>query len=114
MTQNTQSNDVAGVIVGVLAKAEIGRLAHKGVSRFGNKKGGKFDLELLRAYEFNREGNLMQKERDIDRKNNSYREFVYNTDTAKIVCDKEEKLSDHTGHGSARFKKQAALILVPL
>jgi hypothetical protein len=99
-------NNAAVPLVGVSVKAEAGRVAAKGVSRTGEKKRGKYDHEALRGHEFNAEGHLMQKERIIDRKNKHYKELAVNTDTGEVVRDIEQPLSEHTGHGSAKHRRQ--------
>ena len=106
MVSRKKSIDVTVPLSGVSAKAEVGRVAAKGISRTGEKSKGKYAHEALRGHEFNVKGNLMGKERIIDRKNNYYKELVVNTDTGEIVRDIEQPLSDHTGHGSAKRKKQ--------
>lgn len=40
----------------------------------------------------------------IDRENNLYHEKVISIDTGEIVHECKEKLSDHSGHGSAKKK----------
>jgi hypothetical protein len=90
---------------GVSAKAEIGRIGAIGVSRTGDKTRGKYDYEALHGHEFNSVGNLMKKERIIDRGNDRYKELVINTDTGEIVQNVEHPLSDHSGHGSAKYNK---------
>lgn len=45
------------------------------------------------------------KERVIDKDNNRYRELVKEEDTGEIIRDIDQPLTDHTGHGSAKFKK---------
>jgi len=92
-------------LVGVSVNAEAGRIAAKGVSRTGAKSKGKYAHEAMRGHEFNVVGNLMQKERIIDRKNNIYKELVVNTDTGEVVRDVEHPLTDHKGHGYAKYKK---------
>ncbi len=41
----------------------------------------------------------------IDRRNDSYREIVKDKPTGKILHEREEPLSKHIGHGSAKYKK---------
>jgi uncharacterized Ntn-hydrolase superfamily protein len=105
MVSRKKIKNVTVQLVGVSAKVEVGRIAAKGVSRTGRKSKGKYAHESLRGHEFNVAGNLMRKERIIDRKNNFYKELVVNTDTGEIVRDVEQPLSDHTGHGSAKVNK---------
>jgi hypothetical protein len=91
---------------GVSAKVEIGRIAAKGFSRRGEKKRGKYEREALRGHEFSKTGHLMYKERIIDRKNNCYKELVVDADTGQVTRNVEQLLSEHTGHGYAKFKKK--------
>ena len=103
------SDQVTGVsataqVTGVSATAFIGRVAAKGVSRFGGKLRSRHAYEALRGCEFNTEGELMQKERIIDRKNNYYKETVVNVDTSEVVRNIEEPLSEHKNRGSAKSK----------
>ncbi len=42
---------------------------------------------------------------EIDRKNDKYREVVIDKETGEIIHSCEEPLSQHKGHGSAKFKK---------
>ncbi|MBR0653356.1 hypothetical protein GXW78_27140 [Roseomonas terrae] len=50
-------------------------------------------------------GDYVYKEREIDRDNNTYREHV-TEETGAVIHSVSEKLSDHFGHGSAKFKKK--------
>jgi hypothetical protein len=106
MVSRKKSRNVTVQLVGVSAKVDAGRLAEKAVSRTGKKTRGKYDHEALRGHEFSAGGHLMEKERIIDRKNNNYKELVVNTDTGEVVRDVEQPLSEHTGRGSAKHKKQ--------
>jgi len=106
MEHRRKSKDVTVQLVGVSAKGEVGRVAAKGHTHIGEKRRGKYDYEAVLGHEFNVEGNLMHKERIFDRKNNSYKERVVNTDTGEVVRDIEEPLSKHIDHGSAKHKKQ--------
>jgi hypothetical protein len=107
MVQRRKSRDVTVQLVGNSAKCEAGRVAGKGLTRTGEKTRGKYDHEVLLGQEFNVAGNLMHKERIIDRKNDYYKEKVVNTDTGEVVRDVEHQLSKHTDHGSAKFKKKS-------
>jgi hypothetical protein len=104
MVPPKKSIGVVVQVTGVTATASIGRVAAKGVSRTGGKVGGRHAHEALRGNEFNTAGELMLKERIIDRKNNYYKESVVNVDTGEVVRDIEQPLSEHTGRGSAKFK----------
>lgn len=105
MESNKNSRDGPAFAVGVSVKAEVGRVAAKGVSRTGEKKRGKYSYEVLQGCEFNVMGQLMKKERIIDRKNNYYKEVIFNTDTNRIVREVSHPLSAHIGHGTAKYKK---------
>ena len=41
----------------------------------------------------------------IDRKNDEYEEIIKNKDTGEIIHECKEPLSQHVGHGSAKYKK---------
>ena len=47
----------------------------------------------------------MKKDRVIDKYNDNYMEEVTDPETGEVVHKCEEKLSDHFGHGSAKFNK---------
>ncbi len=51
------------------------------------------------------DGKWMQKEMVVDRENNLYKEIVKDIQTGEVIRDCEEPLSDHVGHGDAKFKK---------
>jgi len=51
------------------------------------------------------DGKWMQKEMVVDRDNNLYKELVTDPQTGEVIRDCEEALSDHVGHGDAKFKK---------
>lgn len=46
----------------------------------------------------------MEKSRVIDKYNNKYKEKVTDPETGTIIHECEESLSEHFGHGSAKFK----------
>ena len=46
----------------------------------------------------------MKKERVIDKDKNLYKEIVTDPATGKVIHHTEEPLSQHSGHGSAKFK----------
>ena len=99
-----ESINVTTHITGVVAKAEIGRVAPNGVLKTGKRPHGKWDLEESRGYEFSKDGHhhLMSKVRILNRKKDYYKELVINADTGNIVRDVEHPLSEHTGRGSAK------------
>ena len=49
---------------------------------------------------------LVHKERLIDRDNNRYFERVTDYQTKEVIHECEEPLSDHFGHGTAKFKNE--------
>jgi hypothetical protein len=101
-----KQKNVTVKLTGVSAKVEVGRLAAKGVSRTGEKKRGKYEHEALRGQEYSKSGQLMNKERIIDRKDNYYKELVVNADTGEVVRNVEHPLSEHKERGYAKFKKK--------
>ena len=48
------------------------------------------------------DGKYMKKQRVIDKDNNRYFEEVIDPETGEVVHRREEPLSDHVGHGSAK------------
>lgn len=42
----------------------------------------------------------------IDKENNLYKKRIIDKKTKKIIYECEEPLSEHQGHGSARYKKK--------
>jgi len=56
---------------------------------------------------YRKSGKWCDKERKIDRKNNSYREIIKDKTTGEIIHKCEEPLSKHKGHGSAKHKKKS-------
>ena len=48
-------------------------------------------------------GDYIYKERELDRDENRYRELV-REESGKIIHEVDHPLSEHTGHGSAKFK----------
>ncbi|MBL0010011.1 MAG: hypothetical protein IPP22_01415 [Nitrosomonas sp.] len=106
MDIESKQKDIKVEITGLEAKAEVGRVAARGKSHIGIKKRGKYEKEITKGNEFNINGNLMEKEQVIDRKNNFYKEVVTNVDTGDIIRNVKQKLTEHVGHGYAKFKKQ--------
>lgn len=51
------------------------------------------------------DGKWMQKERVLDRDNDHYKEVVVDPETGEVIHHNEVPLSEHFGHGSAKFKK---------
>ena len=101
-----KSGDVTVAITGIAMKAEVGRVGAIGNSKFGEKRKGQYEKEVLKGTEFNINGDLVEKERVIDRTGNFYKEYVAIADTGEVLRDVEERLKeDHQGHGSAKFKK---------
>ena len=50
----------------------------------------------------------MQKERVIDRDKDQYKETVIDPQTGQVIHQNKEPLSEHFGHGSAKFKNDKA------
>ncbi len=48
----------------------------------------------------------VDKTRITDKDGNRYRELVVDQETGEVLRDVDEKLTDHIGHGSAKFKKK--------
>ena len=99
------SNNQVVKLTGVEASAKASRVAGKSRTRSGDKRKGRYDLEIIKGEEFNVSGDLMNKERIIDRKNNYYKEKISHADTGEIVRDIEELLTEHIGRGHERHKK---------
>lgn len=78
----------------------------------GKIKDSNYNARRNPRYEFfegndirKRDGKWMQKTRIIDKYNDKYVEEVIDPETNEIVHSCEESLSEHFGHGSAKFKK---------
>jgi len=52
------------------------------------------------------DGKWMRKERVLDRDNDHYKEVVIDPETEEVIHHNEEPLTEHFGHGSAKFKKK--------
>lgn len=48
---------------------------------------------------------FVDKKREIDRESDTYYEKVTDKETGEIIHEAQETLTDHYGHGSAKFKK---------
>lgn len=67
---------------------------------------GKPFLETVSGDDLHRKsGKWMKLERTIDRENDEYHEIVIDPSTEEIVHECKEPLSEHKGHGAAKFKK---------
>lgn len=72
-----------------------------------NSGGGKPFVEVVSGDDLHRNsGKLMKLERTIDRENDLYHEIVTNPSTGEIVHECKEPLSEHKGHGTAKFKNK--------
>ena len=61
--------------------------------------------ELIKGFDVRvSKGDYVHKEREIDRDNNTYREHI-TEETGEVIHSVSESLTDHFGHGSAKFKK---------
>jgi len=54
----------------------------------------------------NSDGKWMKKSRVIDKNNNEYSEKVVDPETGEVIHHCEEPLSEHFGHGTAKFKQE--------
>lgn len=106
MTSGRIKTDATAQLTGVEITCEIGRVAAKGRSRLGPRKRGKNRQEIVRGQEYSQTGQLVNKVRIIDRENNKYKELVSDADTGEKIRDVAHPLTDHTEHGSAKFKKK--------
>jgi hypothetical protein len=106
VTSDKRRNDATAQPTGVETRCESGHAAGKGLSRLGPRKRGKNRKEIVRGQEYSDSGQLVNKVRIIDRENNKYKEQVSDADTGEIIRDVEHPLTDHTEHGSAKFKKR--------
>jgi hypothetical protein len=71
---------------------------------FPSKK--KVRKELIHGFDVRvSKGDYVHKEREIDRDNNTYREHI-TEETGEVIRSVSESLTDHFGHGSAKFKKK--------
>jgi hypothetical protein len=60
-------------------------------------------IEIISGDEISRSNNkFVEKERIIDRENNRYYERIVSND-GEIIHEQDEKLTEHFGHGSAKF-----------
>lgn len=51
------------------------------------------------------DGKRMKKSRTVDKNNDQYTEIITNPETGEVIRCCIEPLSEHTGHGSAKKKK---------
>jgi len=104
MSLVNESKDVMVELTGVQAEAQTGRVAAKAKTLVGLRKGKKkrHEYEAVVGNEFNSKGQMMKKERIIDRKKDLYSETVTNEDTGEIVRKIVEPLSQHKARGSAK------------
>jgi hypothetical protein len=117
MTQtNDLSQDVAVVLTGHAVKVSAGPIAESAVHR-GPKVAGasgrkRHAYQTFHGHQFNALGQLMRKTQIIYRADDRYFEFVVNEETGEVVRHADERLSEHAGHGSAKFN--AAQLLEPM
>ncbi len=72
-------------------------------NKFPSRK--KIRKELIQGFDPRiSKGDYIYKEREIDRDNNTYREHI-TEETGEVILSVSESLTDHFGHGSAKFKK---------
>jgi phage FluMu protein Com len=77
----------------------------------GKLKDRNFNSKKNPRYEFfegddlrKNDGKWMKKSRVIDKDNDKYKEVVTDPNSGEVIHENEESLSDHFGHGSAKFK----------
>jgi hypothetical protein len=107
LKRKKQTSDVTVPLTGEEVKTAANRLGAIGASNFGVRKKGKSEFEVKSGTEFSANGQLMRKIQVIDRRfkdNKIYRETVTNVDTGEVVRHVIERLSQHTGRGSASKK----------
>jgi len=69
--------------------------------------GGKPFIEQISGDDLQRKtGKWMKLSRVIDRENDHYHEVVSDPSTGEIVHECKERLSDHKGHGAAKYKNK--------
>ncbi len=69
--------------------------------------GGKPFIEQVSGDDLQQKtGKWMKLSRVIDRENDHYHEVVSDPSTGEIVHECKERLSEHKGHGAAKFKKE--------
>jgi len=67
-------------------------------------------LDVFQGVDLNKNtSELVNKEREIDKINNSYYEHIVTFD-GTVIHHCKEKLTAHVGHGSAKFKKKYQII----
>ncbi len=69
-------------------------------------KSNKYLFEKLRLKRRDAGDRLILLQRLQDRDNDLYKEKVENLETGEVIRDVTERLSEHRGHGSAKFKKK--------
>ncbi len=102
--------------MGLGMTTSTGRLAESAVHRGPRVKGAsgrkRHAYETFAGHQFDTHGRLMRKTQVIHRADDRYSESVVNDETGEVVRLVDERLSAHTGHGSAKF--MAAQSLEPL
>lgn len=94
---------------------EMGFTEEAGLEIHDNVKGKVKDINFNSKrnprYEFSEgddlrknDGKWMKKTRILDKYNNKYIEKVTDPETGEVIHEHEEPLSNHFGHGSAKFK----------
>lgn len=107
--QNCPACDSASKTIELNVTEETGITVRESIN--GKVKDVNFNSKRNPRYEFfegddirKDDGKWMKKSRVIDKYNNKYKEKVLDPETGEIIHDCEESLSDHYGHGSAKFK----------
>ena len=67
----------------------------------------KVRIELQTGDEIRRDGKgWVTKHRLVDRDTDRYIEHVVDAETGALICDQDEPLSQHRGHGSAKINRE--------
>jgi hypothetical protein len=79
---------------------------HDGVRITGKEEGIRGNaIDVIAGEELCKaDGSFVEKNRLIDKCNDVYRETIKKD--GKVICDVREKLTEHQGHGSAKFKNK--------
>jgi hypothetical protein len=101
---------VQGLFINVHDDITLLERLRMGFMRVGSKRRkGKPDVSLLAEDGVHRDAGDRPtwREKVEDRENDRYREKVKYIDTGRVIVDKDERLSDHRGHGSAKGQGNA-------
>lgn len=93
-------NDRTVKLKGEKMQAGQSPLGAAGRSRFGVKRRGRYEFEVLQGTEYSRNGRMALKVVLFDRVNDRYIEVVIEEESRKVLMYCNEPLSEHVGHGS--------------